>query len=187
MKKDSFLLPSVILSLLVHGGVFFVATRGDREGSFVIGEFENRLIPVSLYVQQQTSPVDAVPLSEPKHVADVSEQPFSQENISEVFHDEQGGGKSAEPYLALLREKIIKAKQYPRRARVLQVSGMTTIAFSVRFDGTVEKIRVVNSSMHPVLDRESCWAVERASPFPPIPTSLQTDQLNISLILKYEL
>jgi protein TonB len=76
----------------------------------------------------------------------------------------QGGESNA--VLAKIRNKIARAKRYPRQARSEGLEGVCGIYFAIRPDGTLEFVELSKSSGYSVLDEEALATVRRAAPFP---------------------
>ncbi|MFH1379244.1 MAG: energy transducer TonB [bacterium] len=188
-SPDSFK-TALILSVSLHLLFLLTGWRSTFGDSLIKGSGDKGFITVALVESTSSSSETSKSLPE-GCVSDtgmvvLGENFLPAEHIQNQ-HIEQGGGSIENPYLAVLRQKIIKAKRYPRRAQMLSMSGKTQIYFSVRSDGNVENIRIINGSGHAVLDKESCRAIKRASPFPPIPSNIEDDHLDIALTLHYEL
>lgn len=65
-----------------------------------------------------------------------------------------------------LRDRIEELKRYPPMARMNNWQGKVVLKFSVKDDGTVENLEVVQSSGHAVLDEAAMETIRRASPLP---------------------
>lgn len=164
--------------------------HGGDESSLVKAEGEKNKIYIYLHHLQNQDVSD----EQNRAHADQSEADimYSRTLLKELkqnesFYIERGGGKEFHEYFALLRERIIYSKQYPKRARWLKISGKNRVSFFVHADGNVDNIRIVHGSGYPILDRESCNAIKRAGPFPPIPSDMYTGHLEMAVTLKYEL
>jgi TonB family protein len=75
-------------------------------------------------------------------------------------------GPSVANRLALIREKIQNALEYPPLARLHDSDGDALVRFEIGRSGSAENIRVVRSSGHDRLDTSAVRAVETASPLP---------------------
>lgn len=86
-------------------------------------------------------------------------------------------------YLGAWARKVerIGNLNYPREAREQQLYGSLILHVAVRADGSVERIRVVRSSGHALLDEAAIHIVELAAPFSPFPPDIaaETDVLDI--------
>ena len=180
---------SVMISCLIHAVFFLSWGRTAKVDSFIADEGSCEMIRVFLQAASD---------EQKKMKQDICEDPSPDNQITTAdsvltayqntaHHVELGGGEDSNPYYALLRKKIIQAKQYPRRAQWLKICGSNRVIFSINADGSIDKVRIFAGSGYTVLDKETCDAVKRASPFPPIPSELSSDHLNLALTLKYEL
>jgi TonB family protein len=75
-------------------------------------------------------------------------------------------GQSVADRLAIIREKIQNALEYPPLARLHDSDGDALIRFEIDRSGSAENVRVVRSSGHDQLDTSAVRAVETASPLP---------------------
>jgi len=83
-----------------------------------------------------------------------------------LFDDAMPNGPSVADRLAVIREKIQDALEYPPLARLLETDGDALIRFDIDPSGNAKNIRVVQSSGHDRLDISAVRAVETASPLP---------------------
>lgn len=72
-------------------------------------------------------------------------------------------------WLKVIRDKIERAKVYPRMARHQGLEGKTTLRFKINSQGQVEKVEIVESSGSSLLDSAAISAVRQAAPFPYVP------------------
>ncbi len=77
-----------------------------------------------------------------------------------------GSGGEASTILARIRQKIARAKRYPRQARSEELEGVAGLQFEINADGSVAYVNLTSSSGHRVLDEEAVATVRRAAPFP---------------------
>lgn len=74
-------------------------------------------------------------------------------------------------YIEKIKRRILSVWRYPHDARP-GLTGRVSLEFSIERDGSVSKIYVLSSSGHNPLDEGAINAINRASPFPPVPSSL---------------
>ena len=67
--------------------------------------------------------------------------------------------------LELLHDRISSNKKYPYLAQRQRREGITTVAFVLHPDGTIENTRLLNSSQVATLDRAALSAVRDSEPF----------------------
>ncbi|WP_295577414.1 energy transducer TonB [uncultured Lamprocystis sp.] len=86
-------------------------------------------------------------------------------------------------YLAAWARKVeqIGNLNYPQAAKDRRLHGSLILHVGVRADGTVEKIRIVRSSGHELLDQAAIKIVQLAAPYAPFPPDIaaETDVLDI--------
>ena len=72
-------------------------------------------------------------------------------------------------YLALVRKKIEAHRKYPSWARRKGWEGRAVLEFRIGRDGGLKSIRVIESSGYRILDEAAKEAIEKGSPYPPLP------------------
>lgn len=77
-----------------------------------------------------------------------------------------GQGGNANEILAKIRNKIARAKRYPRQARSEGLEGVCGLSFAIKPDGSLDFVELSKSSGYSVLDEEALATVRRAAPFP---------------------
>ena len=75
-------------------------------------------------------------------------------------------GPSVADRLAIIREKIQNALEYPPLARLHDSDGDALVRFEIDRSGNAQNVRVVRSSGHDLLDTSALHAVETANPLP---------------------
>jgi protein TonB len=118
------------------------------------------------------------PKVEPKPVAAVPVVPAVDPGLIQRIEDE---------YKAALRQAIEKHKTYPRRAVRLRKQGEVVMGFTVLKDGTIQAIRVVQSSGVSLLDKAAKSAVKKTSGSLPFPGKLERSQWDFTIPIKFSL
>lgn len=77
-------------------------------------------------------------------------------------------------YSNLIRERINKVKRYPLMARKTSKQGTVIVEFSVNQKGELLDSQVINGCGTKALDRAALKALNRASPFAPLPDGLES-------------
>jgi TonB family protein len=75
-------------------------------------------------------------------------------------------GPSVADRLAIIREKIQNALEYPPLARLHDSDGDALVRFEIDRSGSAQNVRVVRSSGYDLLDTSALHAVETANPLP---------------------
>ena len=99
------------------------------------------------------------------------------------------GGSSAvhDSYQQEVLEQIARFKRYPRAARRDGVAGTVVVRFVILSNGSLTSHQLTGSSGDSRLDQAALEMLEKASPFPPIPRSLGTARLELSLPVEFTL
>ena len=90
-------------------------------------------------------------------------------------------------YLKEVKENIVDAWRYPEHASEQGEQGKVDVEFTIRKDGRLLKVQILQSSGFATLDREAIRAVGAASPFTPIPKQIALEQLSIRFTFNYTL
>lgn len=88
-------------------------------------------------------------------------------------------------YFSKVKERIEMNWGYPMLAQVRGEQGELLLRFTIARTGNVERVALLRSSGHSLLDEAAVSAVRKASPFPPIPVRLNLDRLNILATFEY--
>lgn len=80
-------------------------------------------------------------------------------------------------YLEAWRRKVeyVGNINYPQEARRLKLFGDLILHVALRSNGSVERIRVIRSSGHAVLDEAAVNIVEMSAPFAPFPPAIEAE------------
>ena len=68
--------------------------------------------------------------------------------------------------LRAIRAQIERAKVYPEAARRRAREGTVDLRFRIAPDGSVERVEIVQSSGHDLLDESAMQTIRRAGPYP---------------------
>ncbi len=94
-------------------------------------------------------------------------------------------------YLERLRQRIARLAQdtYPYRARRLGMQGTVTLHFTLHPDGRIDRLSVLQSSGHDVLDEAARAIIEEEmdSRFDPFPAALPPQPIEVTIPIRYRL
>ena len=90
-------------------------------------------------------------------------------------------------YLSKIKSKIEPKWNYPEKARSIGLQGKLALCFSIVRDGHLDRLELLNSSGHPLLDKEALKAVRGAAPYYPLPDRLEISRLNILATFEYRI
>ncbi|MAZ03636.1 MAG: hypothetical protein CMN56_10910 [Sneathiella sp.] len=97
----------------------------------------------------------------------------------------EGGDAGTSNYRGKVRDRLLQNKFYPKLAKRFQMEGVVTFTFTIRRDGQITGLRIVNSSGHPVLDKAALRMVERSVPFDSFPADIASDSLEFNFPASY--
>jgi len=101
------------------------------------------------------------------------------------------GGRQAEAaiadYRAAVRNGIEQHKRYPRREQRRRHQGRSVVAFTIASDGSIDALRVVESSGFPSLDDAALTAVRKIDGHFPIPAETGREQWRFSVPIVFRL
>ncbi len=101
---------------------------------------------------------------------------------------ETGGDPAARSgYLAQIKARIAREKRYPGAARRDGATGVVTVAFTISRSGALIAPRIVTTSGDERLDQAALDMLARASPFPPLPSTMGARELALSLPVEFAL
>ena len=90
-------------------------------------------------------------------------------------------------YLNKIKKKIEPKWHYPETAQEIGLQGKLALCFSIIRDGHLDRLELLNSSGHPLLDEGALKAVEGAAPYYPLPDRLKISRLNILATFEYRI
>ncbi|MCF6282780.1 MAG: energy transducer TonB [Candidatus Polarisedimenticolaceae bacterium] len=93
----------------------------------------------------------------------------------------------AEKYRDSLLAAISRQKRYPKRAQRLGLEGEVVVGFTVKADGQIVDIGLVESSEYNHLDRAALKAVKKVGQLAPIPVMLGKNRWAFQVPLQYTL
>lgn len=88
-------------------------------------------------------------------------------------------GKTNDPFLISIKQAIDKNLHYPRKARMMKLSGIVNIKFELLKDGRVQNIKIIDSSGHGILDKSAHKTILDARAYFPQPKNNVTIQIPI--------
>ncbi len=90
-------------------------------------------------------------------------------------------------YFTKLKERIYQVWKYPKESQVRREQGNVRIVFTLRKDGYLENVRIIQPSGFEDLDREVLRTIRVASPYNPFPKSWEEEKLKIPATFDYKL
>jgi protein TonB len=95
-------------------------------------------------------------------------------------------GAAYAAYLGRLRQRVYEALRYPATARRRGLTGTVILELTVRPDGAIGRVVVVDSSSHAALDQAAVDSVRSLRP-QPFPADLPSRTLHVRLPVVFEL
>ena len=90
-------------------------------------------------------------------------------------------------YFTKLKERIYQVWKYPKESQVRREQGSVRIVFTLRKDGYLENVRIIQPSGFEDLDKEVLRTIRVASPYNPFPKSWEEEKLKIPATFDYKL
>ena len=90
-------------------------------------------------------------------------------------------------YFTLLKQRIGAQWKYPAEAMESLIEGQLTLLFTLNRNGELISINILYPSRYSVLDREASRAVQMSAPYPPFPSRITVNKLNIIASFDYRL
>lgn len=90
-------------------------------------------------------------------------------------------------YQDMIKRKIQELRKYPRWAKKQGFQGVSVMSFLLNPSGAAQDVRLVRSSGFSILDKEAVATVKRASPFPPIPSTINQELIIIEVGLNFQI
>jgi protein TonB len=88
-------------------------------------------------------------------------------------------------YFLKLKRQIEGVWNYPEASRMRGEQGELLLVFTIRRDGYLEDVKLLETSGFSRLDDEAIRAIRVAAPFSPFPRSWELERLNIRAIFRY--
>jgi protein TonB len=137
--------------------------------------------------------VEPEPVQQPPKIqAVVAQQPVTVPTISKAqeavaVSDDGLMLRLEQQYKAELRQLIDRQKRYPRSAQRRKQEGKATVSFVVNRNGSIERIRLLQSSGYESLDKAAIRAIESISGRLPIPQEIGRGQWQLKIPLSFKL
>ncbi len=90
-------------------------------------------------------------------------------------------------YLSKIKKKIEPLWIYPEKAQAIGLQGKLALYFSIVRDGRLDRLELLNSSGHALLDEQALKAIRGAAPYYPLPDRLHISRLNIQATFEYRI
>ena len=102
------------------------------------------------------------------------------------------GGSGPRPSSAVaiewrVQDWLAQHRHYPRAARRSGAEGTVWVRFVLDRGGSLHGSEILESSGHAVLDRAALDLLQRAAPFPALPSDLAMDEIELVLPIEYDL
>lgn len=88
-------------------------------------------------------------------------------------------------YIKAIQAKIINAVYYPKEARDAGWQGILKLSLLISSDGSLKNMSVAQSSGYKILDDAGQEVVKKITPFSPLPTQLNLEELRIEIPIVY--
>lgn len=99
----------------------------------------------------------------------------------------QNNGESFRKFLNTVREKIESNKKYPFSAINAGIEGRSGVKLTILINGQLEDVVIIDSSGNKMLDDAALESVRNSVPFPPIPSDIGRDRIEMSVYIIFKL
>ena len=192
MKSRFVPIAAIVLSVMLHGLVFCIPAYMMYTKSKVKSQNFN--------VEQNAIPVEVVMLPALTEQGNVSAIKQVDGEKSMPQNEEAGlagqaakqGGKNIEKemltYRDIIKQRIQESRKYPPDAKNNGIEGGVDMAFIVLKSGQLKEAEIIKTSGNDSLDREALATINRAAPFPAMPSVAggQEMQMQVRIVFKIE-
>jgi len=137
-------------------------------------------------IVEKPEPPEPEPQPEPRAEEVVVEQPLK-EAVEEKIEVIDPSTEAMLRYQDIVKQRIEEARRYPTLAKRRAIEGSVHLNFVVLSNGLSKDIKIVSSSGFSVLDKEAVSTIQRANPFPPIPSQINQDLVAMELSIAFVL
>ncbi|MEW6324341.1 MAG: TonB family protein [Nitrospirota bacterium] len=88
-------------------------------------------------------------------------------------------------YIAKIARMLELVWQYPKEAGVRGQQGVTVLKVTIREDGALHEVALLESSGYPMLDGEALRAIKKIAPYPPLPERWHRSEWNLTISFTY--
>ncbi len=135
------------------------------------------------------TPEKEVP-AEPAKVAPETAKPSAAlQRATGTSSDRSAGGKqgNSKDYFAELMAWLNQHKRYPREAKKEKQQGIVELQFTLLKDGTIIASSIKKGSGFALLDEAALTMLEKAAPLPPLPESMNREQITLVIPIEFSL
>jgi len=203
MPNDSIIKVAFIISLTGH--CLLLGVTGFNFSSDLVKKPEDVMVRIEVEKPQIIPKIDV--LGDEKklqEIAEVTEQPEPEPKPEmqpeKIIVEETLKGPAEEKvevidptqeamlrYQDMVKQEIESCRRYPYWAKRQRIEGTVAISFTVLPDGSARNTIVTSSSGYRILDDETIAMVNRASPFPPIPTDFDKSEFRMEVTVLFRL
>jgi TonB family protein len=90
-------------------------------------------------------------------------------------------------FVQTVRRRIESRKRYPLAARKSLLEGRVGVRMTILKDGRLERIEIIESSGHRILDKAALESVRRSAPFPPFPKEAERKRVHMSIYMVFKM
>ncbi|MBU4483883.1 energy transducer TonB [bacterium] len=126
----------------------------------------DEITAISIQIDQHTPNPD---LSGKTRAKDQSQIVNTSSSVGDTSGKSSGSAidpNSKDSILSLIRKRIEENKYYPAIAKKREIEGSPEVSFKITKDGSLEYLKLKNSSGSDILDKAALETVQRATPLP---------------------
>ncbi len=153
-------------------------------------EISKKIIPTPLTKVPPQEKIKKVPVTKgsSKKIGSLkNDSPLQEEEATVTLFTDEHKDTKYSAYLAHLKQKIGSIWEYPVEAKEKHLQGELTLRFSLRPDGSLVDVKILEFSRHPVINQDTVRTIYAAAPFKPFPKEFTIARLNVLATFKYQI
>ena len=184
MQSD-YLNKYIFMSLVIH--VIFLVSMKTSTVKHDVSQIGEQGMQIQMVLIQDDSNDKKEPeslLSEKKKI--LKDEKKEQQAIVDNRLQGDKAKKIYQSYYGVIRNILDSNKKYPLLALQRRQEGTPIVEFTILKNGEITNFRLVSSG-HRLLDREAKKIVLKSAPFPPIPSSIGKNRINLRIPINFNL
>ena len=103
----------------------------------------------------------------------------------EIAGQDEKSNKITQDYVSSIQQRISQAVSFPLQAKEKGWQGTVTLSLTILSDGSLNDVKVKNSSGHDVFDKDAVNTAKILAPFDPFPAEIPLEQMVVDIPIVY--